>query len=401
MAHNDPLPPNVPGKYKQLFQSIRFCRDLISENFGRCSKLLVLPHDNYDLSFQLYDDGKGLHDVVSLVPDQERRLGLVRRCLEERPNQRLQWRASPEKDVPISFIVDQSKFSSMTEVAQRNEYFTQADTALHVGGTLFCFLPMNSIALFFSHFIRGWIIMVHTIPEQASTDVLLSAVKVIPQLAFPVALYNVFDFDSEELTCEIVEENQRRKDIRGQISGDFSELRHWSEVAEARGVDETVFRLEFKLTGTRLTGTISESDFLITLHDLKKPVSKYKVIVYYIPRYMREEKIAKRENHKFLTTITSSSFCRFLVVCPGEGVEVDLSESDVKDLLEKLLTALTPRKFLGNSNNSVFKNLTKNSVKPVNKAMKGCTSGLPPHDPEHQEELHRSPSNPKIGRAHV
>ncbi|KAK1391112.1 hypothetical protein POM88_019290 [Heracleum sosnowskyi] len=125
--------------------------------------------------------------------------------------------------------------------------------------------------------------MVHTLPEQASTDVLLCAIKVIPQLAFLVSLYNVFDFDSEELTREIVEENQRRKDICGQISGDFSELRHWSEVEEAQGVDETVFRLEFKLTGTRLTGTISESDFLRTLHDLKKPVSKYKVIVYYIP----------------------------------------------------------------------------------------------------------------------
>ncbi|KAK1391113.1 hypothetical protein POM88_019291 [Heracleum sosnowskyi] len=88
--------------------------------------------------------------------------------------------------------------------------------------------------------------------------------------------------------------------------------------------------------------------------------------------YAREEKIAKRENHKFLTTITSSSFCRFLVVCPGEGGE-----------------AVGIRCAGSGSRTS-----TKNSVKPVNKAMKGCTSGLPPHDPEHQEELHRCPSDP-------
>lgn len=390
----DPLPPGTAYKYDKLFE---VCRD-VRKGFGRykCS-LLVMPRDNYKLSFDLNDDGNGY--VVSLVPDVTLRERLSRISLHVRPYQKLFWRAEPsEEDIPFSFIVDET-FATIIDNTRRNEFHTQVRSLLHAGGFLFCFLPMESIASFFNLFLQGWIIQIKPLESQCqlSADVLIMAIKTNPLLAFHV-FYSDEDLVSEELSRVINDENNRRKNFCGQISEDFDLLEMWADFEKKiqRVEEDTmsiVFRLEFQM--------ISKSNhFLITLNDLKKPIKEYQVIVFYIPHAIQKgNEILKRENHRFLTELISpsSSICRFLVVCPGEGVE-EKSAPEVKNLLGKVLWVLTPLRFRGTSHNTVVQVLTKKRLKPAIKAMKRHSSlSSPPSFPTPLSPV-ASSSTPQIDK---
>lgn len=73
-----PLPPGVPYEYDKVFE---ICREFNKAGLYLVEPaVLLMPRNDYQLSFDLHNDG--MKEIVSLVPDVETRRELIRRTLE-------------------------------------------------------------------------------------------------------------------------------------------------------------------------------------------------------------------------------------------------------------------------------------------------------------------------------
>lgn len=373
--------------HQLLLDMMQYVREPIIEYRGKC-KILVMPREDYKLSFDLYDDGN--KDIVNLVPNAALLREMLNKCVRERADQKppMYWRPHPKQDdIPFSVIIVETFFRNQSNDNERHTYLEQVDGRLHKGGVLFCYLPMESIGSFFRLFCPGWATEIFSVDRgEIGADVLIIVHKCMTNIAFPVR--QLVDINPE-LSPEIDEENKRRKDICGVIenSGDVIHLQYLAEVQEAEGVESIVFRSEFHWIADGST------DFLITLNDIKKPDSKYQAIVLYIPYVQQRSGITKRANHRFFKHLISHSNCRFLVVCPGEGVG-EKTVGEIKELLGGLLDVLTPENF---KKNNVITILGKKKINSAIKAMeKSSRLDSAIKSMEDASLLEASPSSPTL-----